>query len=125
MKLAIVGSRSINNEELIIDFINECYPKLSNVKLVISGGASGVDTIAEKYAKENNIKTKIFYPDWKKYGEQAHSIRNSNIISSCNECIIIWDGYSECTKQDIDLCQEMGKKCYIYNLLENSKNIIN
>lgn len=125
MKLAIVGSRSINNDELVIDFINECYPNLSGINLVISGGASGVDTIAEKYAKENKIKTKIFKPDWEKYGEQAHSIRNSNIISACKECIIIWDGYSECTKQDIDLCKEMNKKCYIYNLLEKSKTIIN
>lgn len=125
MKLAIVGSRSINNDELVIDFINECYPKLSKVKLIISGGAPGVDTIAEKYAKENKIKTKIFIPNWEKYGDQAHFIRNSNIISGCDECIIIWDGHSECTKQDIDLCYEMGKKCYIYNLSENCKEIIN
>lgn len=121
MKIAIVGSRSINNEELVVNFINECLPDLSIVNLIISGGAKGVDTIAESFAKRNKIKTKIFLPDWNTYGKQAGFIRNSDIISLCDECIVIWDGKSKGAKHDIELCTEMNKKCYVYNLKINKK----
>lgn len=124
MKIAIVGSRSIHNEELVNNFINECFPDLTKIKLIVSGGSKGVDTIAEMFAKEHNIKTKIFMPNYDKYGKQAAFIRNSDIISLCDECIVIWDGKSKGAKHDIDLCTEMHKKCHVYNLEINKKYII-
>lgn len=125
MKVAIVGSKSISNENLINNYISECLTDLSNIDLIISGGAKGVDTIAELFAKNHNIKTKIFYPNWEKYGRQADLIRNSDIISKCEICIIIWDGESLCTKNDIDLCTEMRKPCYIFNVQKNKKYKLN
>lgn len=125
MKVAIVGSKSISNENLVNNYISECLINLSNIDLIISGGAKGVDTIAELYAKNHNIKTKIFHPNWEKYGKQADLIRNSDIISKCEICIIIWDGESLCTKNDIDLCDEMRKPCYVFDISKNKKYKLN
>jgi hypothetical protein len=125
MKVAIVGSRSIKNEDLVINFIEECHSFDSYNDKIISGGARGVDTIAEKYAKDNNIRTVIFVPNWEKYGNRAGFIRNSDIISKCEKCIIIWDGSSELTKNDIELCEEMRKPCYIYDISKDLKYEIN
>ena len=47
-KLLIVGSRSIENFDL-----TEYVPK--DTAMIISGGAKGVDTLAEKYADKNRI----------------------------------------------------------------------
>ena len=52
MKLLIAGSRSITNFD-ISPYIPE------NVELIISGGASGVDTLAEQYADEHKISKLI------------------------------------------------------------------
>ncbi len=65
MKLAIVGSRSFNNYNLLKDTIN----KYDNIKLIINNSAIGTDKLAEQYAKEYNIETKIYLPDWNKYGK--------------------------------------------------------
>jgi hypothetical protein len=125
MKVAIVGSRSIRNEQVVIDFINECHTFDVLYDKIISGGMIGVDTIAENFAKEHNIRTTIFVPNWEKYGNQAGYIRNSDIISKADKCIIIWDGSSELTKNDIELCEQMRKPSYIYDLSKNEKYEIN
>ena len=38
---------------------------------IISGGAKGIDTLAEKYADENNIPKLIIKPEYAKYGKSA------------------------------------------------------
>ena len=53
MKLLIIGSRCIESFDLS-DFISK------DTDLIISGGAKGVDSIAEKYADENNISKLIY-----------------------------------------------------------------
>lgn len=125
MKVAIVGSRTINDEDLVVKFIEESHSFDPTYDKIISGGSRGVDSIAEKYAKANKIRTVIFVPNWEKYGEQAGFIRNSDIISKCEKCIIIWDGSSELTKNDIELCEEMRKPCYIYDISKDLKYEIN
>ncbi len=69
MKLLIVGSRSITDFDLS-PYIPE------DVDIIISGGASGVDTIAERYSDKNNISKLILRPDYKKYGLFAPLKRN-------------------------------------------------
>lgn len=125
MKVAVVGSRSINDRNLIISFIEESHSFDKQYDKLISGGARGVDTIAEDYAKSKGIRTVIFYPDWEKYGNKAGFIRNADIISKCDKCIVIWDGVSSGTEHDIELCEQMKKPCYIYNLSTNEKYSIN
>lgn len=115
MKVAVVGSSSITDEKLVFDFVKECHEWNNHYDKLISGGAKGVDTIAEKFANDNKIRTVIFKPCYEKYGEQAPLIRNSDIISKADKCIIIWDGYSECTANDIELCAQMRKTYYLYN----------
>ncbi len=54
MKLAIIGSRSIQ-----IDNIKKYIPE--NTTEIVSGGAKGADTCAERYATEFGIKLTVFY----------------------------------------------------------------
>ena len=59
MKIAIIGSRTFEAYDLLVNALKEY-----NITEIVSGGANGADSLAEKYAKENNISAKIFYPDW-------------------------------------------------------------
>ena len=54
MKLAIIGSRTFNNYELLCDHLEE---HLNTTTMVVSGAARGADSMGEKWAKENGIKT--------------------------------------------------------------------
>jgi hypothetical protein len=108
MKLAIIGSRTFNDYNLLESYLN---PYKNNISLVISGAAKGADSLGEKWANKNNIKTLIFPADWNKYGKRAGYIRNEDIIKNCDVCIAFWDGESKGTKHALSLCKKYNKLC--------------
>jgi predicted Rossmann fold nucleotide-binding protein DprA/Smf involved in DNA uptake len=62
MRTIIAGSREITDYALIErGMIDVPF----NVTEVVSGGARGVDTLGERWARENGIPIKIFPADWK------------------------------------------------------------
>lgn len=114
--LAIVGSRTITDEKFVNRILN-CYKFMFGTPTcIISGGAKGIDTIGEAWADKQGIEKKIFIPDWDKYGKQAGFIRNEDIIKNCDICLAIWDGGSNGTKNDFDLCQKYHKNLLIFNM---------
>lgn len=113
MNIAIVGSRWYAEYDTIKKYVLSKID-INDVDCIISGGANGVDRMAEKLAKELKIKTKIFFPDWKKYGKAAGLIRNKDIIESSDVVFAFWDGESRGTKSSIEIAEKMNKKLYIY-----------
>ena len=109
MKIAIIGSRNFADYELLKKTLNE----ITGITKVISGGAKGADSLAEQWAKENEIETVIYKPDWAKYGRGAGVVRNRLIIEDCDLCIAFWDGESKGTKSSIDHCKKLNKKLTI------------
>ena len=105
MKLAVVGSRTFNDYELMKRELN----KLSFTSMV-SGGAVGADSYAERYAKEFGIPIEIIRPDWKKYGRSAGMVRNKLIVDNADLLISFWDGKSKGTKHSIDYATARGKE---------------
>lgn len=109
MKYAIVGSRSFTNYQ----FIEKTLNQFDNITEIISGGAKGVDTLAEQYAKEKNIKLTIFPANWNKFGKSAGMIRNKDIINNCDVCVAFWDGESKGTTHSIAVAERKDKKLVI------------
>lgn len=115
MKVAIVGSRTFNDYNKLQEFINGvCEKENIVIDTIVSGGAIGADRLGERYAKEHGIPTVVFLAEWNKYGKRAGIIRNVQIIDNCDVCIAFWDGESHGTKHDIELCEKMNKKYFIY-----------
>ena len=63
IKLAIVGYRNFTNYDNLKTVVDLWVQKYGIPNCIISGGCKGADTLAERYANENNIKMTIFYPD--------------------------------------------------------------
>jgi hypothetical protein len=112
MKLAVVGSRGFNDYEILKSKLDLISEKIL-VSLIISGGAIGADSLAEKWAKEKNIPTQIFLPDWKKYGKRAGYLRNIEIVKNADIVIAFWNGESKGTKLSIDLAKEHKKELIV------------
>lgn len=104
MKLGIIGSRSFSDYDLLCKEVS----KFEDITLIISGGASGADLLGERYAREHKIPTRIFYPDWKKYGSRAGFLRNSDIVRSSEHIIIFWDGISRGSQDSINKAKELN-----------------
>jgi len=117
MNIAIVGSRGINDYELVKRIFNKYYGE-SDVSLIVSGGAKGVDTMAEKLADELKINKLIFHPDWDKHGKAAGFIRNKNIVENADEVLAFWDGLSKGTKYTIGLANDAKKKVIVVEVLK-------
>lgn len=119
MKAAIVGSRTFDDYNALVEFIDETIDKynLEDVDLVVSGAAKGADALGAKFAKDNGIDLLEFPAEWKKYGKSAGFRRNVTIIENCDICFAFWDGESHGTQHDLQLCKEMNKPCYVYNFI--------
>lgn len=102
MKLLIAGSRSIT------DFDISLYIP-SDTELIISGGANGVDTIAEQFADKKKISKLILRPRYDLYRRAAPLKRNDEMVELCDRVLIFWDGVSKGTKHTIDYAHKLGK----------------
>lgn len=69
--VAIVGSRTFSDQFLFDQTIKEEVKEWSKFDEIISGGATGADTMAAKYAIENSIPLVVYKPDWNKYGKKG------------------------------------------------------
>jgi hypothetical protein len=91
MKLAIVGSRDYTNyyqlKIIIAKTLKKWNMKISDVTLVVSGGAKGADTLASQWAKEYKKPITMFIPDWKAFGKAAGPMRNTDIVNECTHMI--------------------------------------
>jgi len=108
LKLAVVGSRSFDDYELVKKFL-DAYKAQTPELILVSGGASGADSLAERYAEENNLQIIVFKPDWKKYGKTAGFLRNTTIIEEADEVIAFWDGESHGTLDSMKKTKKLNK----------------
>jgi predicted Rossmann fold nucleotide-binding protein DprA/Smf involved in DNA uptake len=108
MNTAVVGSRSFQDYA----FLEEILDGYTITKIV-SGGARGADQLAERYAKEKEIPTQIFKPDYIRYGKGNPYAGNYAIIDNSDQVVAFWDNKSRGTSHSIKYAQKMGKKVYI------------
>ncbi|MBR0365238.1 MAG: hypothetical protein IJH94_00365 [Clostridia bacterium] len=102
MKLLISGSRSITDFDLA-PYVPD------DVTLILTGGANGVDALAEEYADKHRISKLILRPQYKLYHRGAPLKRNDRMVELCDKVLVIWDGVSRGTKHTIDYANKLDK----------------
>lgn len=83
MKVLVCGGRHFSNYSILSNVLDDCLANKNNYNEeieIVSGGCKGADSLAEKYAEENNIAIKVFPANWTKYGRAAGPIRNKEMI---------------------------------------------
>lgn len=112
MKIAIIGSRTFNDW---VKFNTGVHDNMSNTELLdsntclISGGAVGTDSLAERFSVATAIPIEVIKPDYAVHGKAATHIRNREIIDKADKVIAFWDGQSRGTKSVIEYAQKMKK----------------
>lgn len=102
MKLLIVGSRSITDFDL--------SPHIpAGVHTVISGGACGIDSLAEQYADLHHLSKYIMLPRYDLYGRAAPLKRNEEMVDMADAVLIIWDGRSKGTQYTLKYAKKKNK----------------
>ena len=110
MKLAIVGSRGYHN----LEAVRQCVREQERSTVIVSGGASGVDSTAVDEAKRLAMAYEVHLPDWNKHGKAAGPIRNRAIIEAADEVVAFWDGSSRGTRSSIEIAKALCKPLKVY-----------
>jgi predicted Rossmann fold nucleotide-binding protein DprA/Smf involved in DNA uptake len=110
-KLAVIGSRSFTNEGLLNQKLDE---RKEQIDIIVSGGADGADSLAEKWAEKNGVPTKIFDPNHERDFRGAYRIRNEKIAEECDVLIAFWDGASKGTEYTIEFARKLNKEVKVY-----------
>lgn len=116
MKIAIVGSRTFGDmltDRRMRQRVFAYVATLPKDTVIVSGGASGVDTWAETAARQYGLAVIVFKPDWKAFGKSAGFIRNRQIITEADSVVAFWDGQSKGTNNSIGLAQAQGKRVIV------------
>ena len=105
--VAVVGSRSITDADLA-----KYIPQ--DATCLVSGGAEGVDTLAERYAKEHGIPIRVIRPNYELYGKHAPILRDKQIVECADLVVAVWDGVSTGTAFTVDYAHERNVPVRLY-----------
>ncbi len=102
MKVAIIGSRNVKYPKAVLNKILEELP--NNCTEIVSGGAEGVDMLAEQFAKDNGITFKEI--------SSNNPLEKSQKLAEYADCLIaFWD------------CASKGTAVIISTFTKVSKNV--
>jgi len=102
MKLLIIGSRSITDFDL-----SPYIP--ADVDTIISGGADGIDSLAEQYADLHRLSKYILRPRYDLYGRVAPLKRSEQMVDMADAVLVIWDGCSKGTQYTLNYTKKKNK----------------
>nr|QBK91619.1 MAG: DNA recombination-mediator protein A [Pithovirus LCPAC302] len=126
--LGIVGSRYYNNYAEFSSVVNQILSICAIPTKIVSGGHTdkrgnikpGTDTLAWKWATENNIEIVEHNAEWDKYGRAAGPIRNKSIVKNSDVILAFVLPNSVGTINTISLAQkDPSIRIYTYNILEH------
>ena len=86
-KIAVVGSRQFTNYGQLCDYLDHT---LKWGDSIISGGAIGVDSMAQRYCKDRGVRITIIYPDFGHFGRGATFVRNKEIVEESDRVIAFY-----------------------------------
>lgn len=110
-RLAVVGSRTINDYALIFN----CLDSLNlDIRGLVCGRARGPDLAGDAYATYYWLPVYYFPALWKKYGMSAGMRRNIQLINFSTGVVAFWDGQSRGTKHAIAYAKAKSKLLHVF-----------
>jgi predicted Rossmann fold nucleotide-binding protein DprA/Smf involved in DNA uptake len=80
-RIAVVGSRAFTNWQQLKTTVDD-FCEIDDT--LVSGGATGADSMAQRYAKEKGKQILIIYPSYAQFGRPATFIRNKIIVENAD-----------------------------------------
>lgn len=107
MKVIVAGSRGFNDRQygfMCLDHFHGQWP----ITEIISGTASGADTIGEEWAVSRGVAVRRMPADWNTHGKSAGYKRNVEMAEVGDYLIVFWDGTSKGTQHMINIANDKG-----------------
>ena len=111
MKAIICGGRDYN-EMIRLCHILDTAREWWNFSLIITGGARGADRLADMWARDRKIPTKVIPADWDTHRRSAGPIRNQLILDQGPDIVIAFKGGTG-TEHMITIARKAGVPVFI------------
>jgi hypothetical protein len=86
--LLVCGGRDYSDKHTLWVTLNGCVHDRGVIR-VIAGGAKGADTLAEEWAKIQEIECVVYHADWAKHGRAAGPIRNQQMLDDSKPNLVV------------------------------------
>lgn len=122
-RVIIAGGRDFDDYDMLVKTMDMVLQNITDEIQVVSGTASGADTLGERYAEERGYKIARFPADWKKYGRAAGFNRNVEMAKNADALVAFWDGKSKGTKHMLDIAQRYGLRVRLKPYKKQAKEV--
>ena len=102
-RILFCGGRDFNDLSEVVKAFEEHTPTF-----VITGGAKGADTLADKVAKDKGIDRVVYPANWVKYGKSAGYRRNSLMLKEGKPDLVVAFKGGKGTEMMISLAEKEG-----------------
>lgn len=124
INLAVVGSSRFYDFEIFEELIEDWANKNGYPDMIIVGGASGVDYMAERWADNNSIPIAIFSEEWDdpnrtlrdRGRSEAPNSLTQKILKSATDILAIPSSTSKWTRIVIEMANEQKIPLTIYEI---------
>jgi len=124
INLAVVGSSRFYDFEIFEELIEDWVNKNGYPDMVIVGGASGVDYMAERWADNNSIPIAIFSEEWDdpnrtlrdRGRSEAPNSLTQKILNSATDILAMPSSTSKWTRIVIEMANEQQIPLTIYEI---------
>lgn len=91
-KILVCGGREYTNKDQLNRTLTR-FHREDPIDILITGGATGADTLAARWAHRNFVNNEQHWAQWTKYGRAAGPIRNTKMLKESQpDCIIAFKG---------------------------------
>jgi hypothetical protein len=108
----VTGSRSFDDVNKVFEILDK---EINVDDEVITGGASGIDSIVKIYCECKKIKYRSIRPI-NPNNNTSYLCRNAEMIGMCDKCVAIWDGKSTGTIFTFNYAKKRGKIVKMYEV---------
>jgi len=124
INLAIVGSSRFYDFSVFEEVLEKWIETNSYPDLIIVGGASGVDYMAERWADNNSIPIAVFYEEWSEASRslqdrgraEAPNTLTEKILNGANHILAMPSSTSKWTRIVIDQADELNIPTHIHEV---------
>ena len=121
-RVIIAGTRDFDNYTLLCEYADKMLSKRKEAGyniIIVSGCATGADTLGEHYAEVRGYQVERYPAQWRdangKYDKGAGVKRNALMADNADALLAYWDGKSRGTK---NMIQEATKRGLLVRIKE-------